>query len=724
LLVQRAATSLVLGRLRLGTWEVVALAGVVALAAALRLVGIANDTDISDEGIRVVQLRLMQAGYWPVREIYASQGPLSLPASYPLFALLGADVVAARLAVVAYSLAGLLATFWIGRRVAGAAAGLGACLLLALSPVYLDNSRLALVEVISIAPALASLVTLLRYRDGGRRRWLVATGVLLACALLVKPMVVMAVAATAVLLATPILSHTSPRDDAGPSHGGGLTTWASWRTVFADVVLCGGVGLAVIAATILAIGPAEVYTQLVDYRIGARAVADWDLAENVALVRGEFAREGVGLPLAAAVGALILARRRPMEAGALLLWLVAGVAVLLLYSPLRAKHVVYLIPPLALFGGVAFGAAWELMQRGRRRSGAVINKSVIPKRSEGSHASESPAGQREIPRRTLLRMTDPATGSGQTVVVRRRWAVDIAGAAGVLAVGAYLLGVPTVAAENRRLLTRAAMDDHVRYADDLRVVVAATGPGDFVVMDDAYLAGMTGRLMPPYMADLSYTRILARTLPSQRAKEETENFGVRVAVVQDDHLGQQPRYLDWLDRNYVLVKSYVRRAPNRFRRVYVHPNVDLAPVRAALADSIEHPWRAEAGPVAMLGYTLDREYVAPSDVVWITTHLEALMDQPTRHDAVFRLRARDGAPVQEMRRQIGDGDQRIATWLAGQWQIQTHQIEVDRRMRPGSYSLTLAFEPPGGPATPITPVAGSVPTTADDEIVLGTLRVR
>ena len=63
-----------------------------------------------------------------VREIYASQGPLSLFATYPLYVLFGADIVAARLAVATYSIAGVLVAYWIGRRLDDRSPGSRHCL--------------------------------------------------------------------------------------------------------------------------------------------------------------------------------------------------------------------------------------------------------------------------------------------------------------------------------------------------------------------------------------------------------------------------------------------------------------------------------------------------------------------------------------------------------------------------------------------------------------------
>src|SRR4029079_10497650 len=123
--------------------------------------------------------------------------------------------------------------------------------------------------------------------------------------------------------------------------------------------------------------------------------------------------------------------------------------------------------------------------------------------------------------------------------------------------------------------------DMTRYADDLEIVRSATARNDFVVVDDAYLAMLTGRLTPPFLADLSWNRILARALTADQAIAATQQFDTRVLVLQDDHLGQVQRYLTWADREYVLVKSYTQRRPVRFRRVYAQPGLDLTATRDA-----------------------------------------------------------------------------------------------------------------------------------------------
>jgi len=60
-----------------------------ALAIPSRVLNLDAFAGKFDEGIRGTQLMLMAAGYRPFRDIFASQGPLSLDIFYPTYMLFG-----------------------------------------------------------------------------------------------------------------------------------------------------------------------------------------------------------------------------------------------------------------------------------------------------------------------------------------------------------------------------------------------------------------------------------------------------------------------------------------------------------------------------------------------------------------------------------------------------------------------------------------------------------
>jgi hypothetical protein len=261
-----------------------------------------------------------------------------------------------------------------------------------------------------------------------------------------------------------------------------------------------------------------------------------------------------------------------------------------------------------------------------------------------------------------------------------------------------------------------------RYADDLEIVRAATARNDFVVVDDAYLAMLTGRLTPPLLADLSWNRILARALTADRAIAETRRFDSKVVLLQDDHLGQVQRYLTWADREYVLVKSYVQRRPARFRRVYVSPNVDLGTVRESLRAALPVQTDVRIGPAALLGYGVERREIKAGSRLDLTLMFEALQDRPPEHALIARLRDRAGETAWEGEWKVGDGSQELHTWQAGRWQAQTMRLPIDG-VPEGAYTLTIGLQQPkGGPAR-VDARSGARAWASGDEVDLGEVRV-
>ena len=91
---------------------------IVLLAVAIpsRLLNLEQFAGKFDEGIRGTQLMLMAAGYRPFRDIFASQGPLSLDVFYPTYMLFGQTLGAARLAPALFSIVGIVVAAWTARQ--------------------------------------------------------------------------------------------------------------------------------------------------------------------------------------------------------------------------------------------------------------------------------------------------------------------------------------------------------------------------------------------------------------------------------------------------------------------------------------------------------------------------------------------------------------------------------------------------------------------------------
>jgi 4-amino-4-deoxy-L-arabinose transferase-like glycosyltransferase len=329
-------------------WALLALAA--ALGVFLRCWGLARFDPSAfgneyDEGIRMAQLDLMDAGFRPFSQIYASQGPLLLDYFYPFYSAFGRDVLAARLAVTAASIACLATVYLVGRLLRDPLAGLAALGLLAVSPAMIDISRPALAEVPSLGPACLAL-WLAVLATPRRPFWLHLSAALFAFGLLLKPMV-----ATA---AVPILLALAP----------------SWRRPLSRQQFDWALTAATVTClAILAIGPGLLWEQFVAYRQGATGLgalgnAAWSLDTNWQQIRRVLPDDAV-LATLALTGLPALLRCSPRYAIVAGGWLATTFVMLLGYSPLAEKHVAYLLPSLALLGGGGLSAGLELLRAPR-----------------------------------------------------------------------------------------------------------------------------------------------------------------------------------------------------------------------------------------------------------------------------------------------------------------------------------------------------------------------
>lgn len=321
----------------------------VLVALASRLVNLDRYTGSYPEGVRAEQLLLMSQGFRPFRDIFSDQGPWLLDVLYPGFVLFGPSLVGVRAVVVFASLVCLVGVYLVGRRMGGPLAGLVGVALLVASPTYLKFSRLAVAELVAIAPAVLALGAALRYADGGRRRWLVAAGALYGVSLLIKP-IAFAVG-PALLLA---------------SASGGWRP-GSWR---ATGLLALSSGLTVLVGALL-VGLPEIAQQIVLFRLQSRAVEGWSMAANLARAREELADEGIAFYLLGLLGlGLALARRRTWP---LALWALCSLATVAVHSPLHAKHFTLAVVPTALLAGLPLARLANLPRvAGSGRAGQAV----------------------------------------------------------------------------------------------------------------------------------------------------------------------------------------------------------------------------------------------------------------------------------------------------------------------------------------------------------------
>jgi len=513
--------------------EGLALGLVLAVALLPRLWNLDAYTGSFDEGIRSQQLLLMSAGFRPFREIFASQGPLLLDILYPFYRLFGETLEAARVGVVACSMVGLVGAWWVGRLAAGPFAGLASAVLLGLSPTYLEGSRLALAEVPTIAPALLAIGAALAYRCSGRLGWLYASAALCALALLIKPMVLHLGAPLVAIMVTPAWpAQMESGVWVGAVREPPLQPSTRTRGAAVNLLRYGAIVLGLCALIVGVLGPAQVWENLGAYRaaVGGRPGSEW--AGNLRLVGNVLSQERVGLFALAVVGALLGLWRRPTQTVAIVFWAAAILAMFSLYGDLADKHVVYLVPPLALLGGIGVGVTAALVSGVAVRIVGAVREPPLP-------ATARFSAERANPFSDLLTAT-----------------------IGLTALALYLWTVPAIYRANRYLIVEAeAVAERRRdlpaELDMAEVMRTAAGPTDWVLSDNPSAAFRARRLVIPSLVDTSGTRVDAGSLTDAQAIDAVERYRPAVIVTWARRLGRLDALTRWLpEHGYRLDRTY------------------------------------------------------------------------------------------------------------------------------------------------------------------------
>ncbi len=300
---------------------------VMMVALLLRLPILTGGQIDYDEGVYWQSLRALMAGHHLFSEIYSSQPPGFLLVLLPFYGLLGQNLIAARIGVLLFSLAGLLAAYRIGALLADRRVGLLAMAVLAADPIGVRESVALQADSPAIALALWSVVLALETRVAGRRAALPAflAGGLLALSVLVKPL---AVAAGPPLLLALLLSPAAGRDR------------------LRGVALAAAGGIVASAALLLPLhaewGP--MWDQTVGFHLVARGVSVGGL--DLYTVKSELPIVALGL-----AGLAVCLRQAPRLAAVAGLWAASAALILAVQRPLWPHHLLALSVPAALLAG-------------------------------------------------------------------------------------------------------------------------------------------------------------------------------------------------------------------------------------------------------------------------------------------------------------------------------------------------------------------------------------
>lgn len=476
----------------------------------------------ADEGIHLIWLRLLAAGYQPYSEVYVTYPPL-YPLAIEAVWRLWPGEAAQRWFSVAYAVFGIVGVALLARRLAGTTTGLVAAALLLFSPALFEESRAVMGEFPSVAWSVWAVWLSWRYLEGPAERrgwgWLVGGAICFAFSLLTKFLSPFLLAFFPLL----ILARWWTRRN---------WSLAAYKPVLTDLLIWGAAfGLTLLLVVFLFDVPAF-FAQVVGQRLEARTVyiEDGDYWPVRLELSREFLRADLPLVLLGLAGITLAGRQRLRQGWLVLLWLGLALVMLLIHSPLRFKHFLILLPPLAIYSGVAL--SWWL---------AAVQQWL--------------AG-----RPTAWRVAGPG-----------------------LAVLALLYAWHIPAAWSLWQAQAAVPQPPGVEAEALAFIQEVTAPDDCLITDDMPLLYWSGRMTPPELAEVSSNRLKSGVLTAEALAVLTDRDDCQlIAAVSNRITKYTPRYMEWVKTKY-LGRFHYGEDDLYFAKADTEPNPSR-PLAATFAD--------------------------------------------------------------------------------------------------------------------------------------------
>jgi hypothetical protein len=506
-------------------WEVALVGGVLLLALLLRLWHLSALTDNYDEGVYWASLRSLYNGDGLFSSVFSSQPPFFLLSLYPLVALLGPTQVAARLGVVCFSLLGVLAIYFLARRLGGRLAGFAAALLLACDYLYLLQSQTIDAEAPSVALIIVAMAAA-SYADDYPWQAAFISGVATSLANLEKLFAVAAIPPILCLFLGQLIAFeraqpVPPQQAALASSRFSCRRLPHRQTIKRAGLLGGayllGLSLATLAVFLPYLGQlSAVYQQAIAFHLAASRSFPSTLSQNLSILLGTHPVYPLALVgLLGFITGLIRRRWQVLTAAILVL---AALVILLRQAPLFPHHLVLLIPGLVLAAAIGLAP-----MPGTLKEGGIASYKYLPGILPGWDAWGSKALLAGVPVLLLLGV----------VLLNLRYATD------------YPLGMP--AADEARLL---------QVASDVQRL---TTPQQQVITDDQYVAMLANRSVPPALVDTSAVRIATGYLTTAQMIAIAEQPQVSAILFYSGRFGNLPGFRSWVEGHFHLVRDYGNR---------------------------------------------------------------------------------------------------------------------------------------------------------------------
>jgi 4-amino-4-deoxy-L-arabinose transferase-like glycosyltransferase len=510
--------------------------GVLVAGIFLRLNNLGLPVDNYDEGVYVSSLRSLATGHTLYAQVYCGQPPLFLLLLLPWYRLFGLTLAAARLGVVAYSLIGQGAMWWLGWQLGGRRVGLIALTLLAFDPLYLAQSRSVQAE----APALAFSILAVALAAHARRkpdlRYAALCGVALGVGFMIKLFVVPAIIPIGAFLLAPMwhdLVAESLAQRQWPTRARlNEPLRASWPTVAASV----GAFLAVVLLAFFSQPDrgAE-WAQVIGLHAHATGALANQRGNNLHLFLGIWWE----IPLCAAgtLAGIWGWQRGQWTATVIALWGAACIIVLALQTPLFDHHLA-LLPPAFIPGAALL-------------PGLIVphpHPAPTPPQRRGSAPRIARASVRSLqPGRAVLFAPRDKSPRGP-FLARLSLPHIVSGWLALLLLIAFGKSLGQEIAAQRSLPTGL-----LQAASGVQFY---TLPDDQIVTDDQTIAVFANREVPAALVDTSTVRITSGALTTQQVIAAASNPRVVAILWYSGRFALLPGLKTWVQRHFVLAIDY------------------------------------------------------------------------------------------------------------------------------------------------------------------------
>lgn len=470
-----------------------------ALWMYLHTLALPFDRDSYDEGVYWQTLRAMEAGYRLYSPTFYSQPPAFLLSIYPIYAIFGQTLWSARLGIVVVALLGLIGAFLLGKTLRGPLVGLVALVLLMLSPLYLAAGQTIQAEGPQVAFSMLAIAFAYLWWErpmGWQGLCYAALCTLTLTLSILSKLFGLAILVPIGLLALAQCWRVIQQTRQIPQQ----RDPARWLTSVNSLLL----GCAIfLIATLLILSPFATtwpafWSEVVTFHTAAKSVSS--TIGNLQQIR-TFWQQNI-LAYTALYGTLVALWRRDWRVFPLLAWLFTLLYLLWQQAPLFAHHFVILVPALVGLSILGFGPF--------------------------------PSRLRDVSRVTW------ATSLLCLLLVLFTLFSDVRG---------DLAHYRDMRAQAGTGSTQASL----RVAHDLQ---EATRPGQFVITDAQFIAGLAQRNTPPELVDTSYVRINTGFVTTRQVVQLAGQPRVQAVLFYTGRLQKLAGLHDWVSQHFRRVRTY------------------------------------------------------------------------------------------------------------------------------------------------------------------------